>query len=287
MKIHFDEIEFDPTCQVYTVTASYNGSPFTGIAWFTDEQHDTYYEWSYKNGNAYGRWFGIYKPSGKLINEEFYENGDHHGIFRDWFIDGKPETESVYERDILLSTKRWNQNEILIKQFDKLNNIDSEYYDNGAVYYSTDFSVPEGGFTKVYFDEEGNWLMKNVGKDKSLRGGYSDVFNTGILFQVAGSLNSAFHQNTINRFIWYLRRTDEIAAVEFCMALLQHTDDTFKAEAIIRLGELKAVKAIHMLEAFADNTTLPHSSDRYGARQLSNIYTLSELAARSLRNIRA
>ncbi|EDN69947.1 hypothetical protein BGP_1411 [Beggiatoa sp. PS] len=46
MKVRFDDIEFDPTCQLIQYTASYKGQPFTGTAYEIED--NCYYEWNYK-----------------------------------------------------------------------------------------------------------------------------------------------------------------------------------------------------------------------------------------------
>ncbi|MBC8046045.1 MAG: HEAT repeat domain-containing protein [Fimbriimonadaceae bacterium] len=212
-------------------------------------------------------------------------DGSKNGTFTDWFENGETESKSIYEMDEWMFTKRWNKNKILIKHFDKKNNADSEYYDTGKIYYDTIFDSPISGFTQTFYNTNGIWLMKNIGADKNKWGGYKNEFHEEELLHYSDILNSTFHNNIISFFIWHLRRTNESIAIDYLMKLLNHQDDTFKAEAIIRLGELKAVKAIPFLETFLKDETRPFRINRFQGMEMSNVYTIAELAQRAIRSI--
>jgi antitoxin component YwqK of YwqJK toxin-antitoxin module len=285
-KVHFDEIEFDPTCQVYTVTASYKGELFTGTAYFIDENYNAYYEWTYKNGKADGRWFAVDQTTQQLVNEKFYIDGDQHGISTDWFLGGAKESVSVYELDHCIFRKRWNKEGALVMHFDERNDIDTEYYDDGSLYFDTVFDT-SNGFTKTYYRQTGIWLMKRVGADRKIMGGYKNVFNENELLRNSEILDSTFHREIVNQFIWFLRRERPDRVIDYLIALLNHNDSTIKAEAIIRLGELQDVVAIPYLEKYLNDHTQPRRYERFSGigAQLTNIYEIGVLAQRSLNQI--
>jgi antitoxin component YwqK of YwqJK toxin-antitoxin module len=281
MEINFDEIEFDPTTPTYKVTASYRGEPFTGTALCIDENFGTHYQWPYKNGKAYGRWFGINPNTGITINEENYVDGKCHGSCKDWFENGLPKLVSEYDNDVLQYSKLWNNEQILIRHFDLLEKIDKEYYDNGSIYFDTIHGESKSGSMKVYYDRQGRWLEKteiDITRPSTLR----CIFNEELLFKDIDELDSRFHYNIIVSYVRFLRESNEIMASEFLLKLIKHSESAFKAEAMIRLGQMKIVSAIDELKTYLEDKTIPMRYTRFEGRQPCNIYTLGELASRNV-----
>lgn len=279
MKIDFEELEFDPTTPTYTVTASYKGEPFTGTAFFVDENWGTYYERPYKNGKAHGRWFGINTRTGILVYEENYAEGNSDDR-KEWFENRLPRLHAISGNGQLLFFKRWNDHEILIKHFDLSEKIDSEYYDNGSTYFEASPQKTESGYIKIYYDTKGRWLKKEtLGTKMDI---VESVFNDEDLSECLYELDSVFHYDIIITFIRHLREKNETLAVEFLLKLLNHTESAFKAEAMVRLGQMKVNTAIPGLKDYLGDKTSPSRSTRFDGNMKCNIYTLGELAQRNI-----
>jgi antitoxin component YwqK of YwqJK toxin-antitoxin module len=94
-----------------------DGEPFTGIAYFLDDEGRLEAEVTYRAGSEVGLkrgWFENGQPS----YEVFMFNGVFHGKKREWHRNGQLAEDSDYELGFELRHKRWDEEGELIEEFE-------------------------------------------------------------------------------------------------------------------------------------------------------------------------
>jgi antitoxin component YwqK of YwqJK toxin-antitoxin module len=97
------------------VVRLYEGVPFTGIAYETDDDGQTIVESTFVNGHIAGIQRDYYS-SGQIRQEWYVRNGLSHGVFRSWYENGQVESEQLMEYGICVKKRLWNENEELIEE---------------------------------------------------------------------------------------------------------------------------------------------------------------------------
>ena len=94
LRIDADHINFNPD---YSYT--FNGIPFTGIAYELDSDGVLISEMEFANGTRNGSWKSFY-ASGQLESATEYNNNTIHGFDREWDVHGQLTVEAEYEYGI-------------------------------------------------------------------------------------------------------------------------------------------------------------------------------------------
>jgi hypothetical protein len=93
---------------------TYDGRPFTGIAYEKDAMGRFISLSGYQNGKPCGplrTWY----PSGQIEQEQYYRGGALHGPWREWYPNGQPRVDAYYEHGHLLRSKRWGEDGTLVQ----------------------------------------------------------------------------------------------------------------------------------------------------------------------------
>lgn len=80
--------------------------PFTGIARDSYKDGKSKAEYPCKNGKFHGTVME-WHPNGKQLAETEFKNGERTGLNREWTEDGRPYMERVYDRDRIVSEKKY------------------------------------------------------------------------------------------------------------------------------------------------------------------------------------
>lgn len=108
IRINFDELDFTDD-----LINTWNGKPFTGIAFEYNGQGKLISEVSFVDGIEHGiarDWY----PSGQLKKETYLMWGGLHGVSREWFENGRLKSEAYGEYAILIKRKIWDEDGNLI-----------------------------------------------------------------------------------------------------------------------------------------------------------------------------
>lgn len=109
MQILDEELNFDDAQQCWVA-----GSLFSGIAVKYYHNGERESETEYVNGVQMGyerRWL----PSGILVGDYLFKNGELHGISREWYDAGNLKTEGHYELGVELSFCAWDKNGSIVE----------------------------------------------------------------------------------------------------------------------------------------------------------------------------
>ncbi len=285
MKIPFDDIEFPASSQCYCHFASYKDKPFTGIAYDEDERF--YAEWSYKDGNANGRWYEINKTTQILLFEEIYVDGKRHGDFKKWDENGQLLRFSSYENDELELQRFWNPKGILVKHFDRSQNVDEEYYENGTLYKRVvRFDNSNNQIQDLFFlGSEQEWLATCLHPEDTNKWS-SCKFNTPLILKRLPDIDPQFHHKVVWSFSKYIIGFDQQLALKFFGILSQHTAVYFRNTAAYFLGELGSPEGITYLQPLLSEHE-KHSLiiDRFGDGAFGFGLTVAENAEKAIEKI--
>lgn len=108
IRINFDELDFTDD-----LINTWNGHPFTGIAFEYNDQGKLISEVPFVDGIEHGivrDWY----PSGQLKKETHLMWGGLHGVAREWYENGRLKSEAYGEYAILVKRKEWDENGNLI-----------------------------------------------------------------------------------------------------------------------------------------------------------------------------
>lgn len=98
-RVNTDLIEFTDD-YVYL----FNGQPFTGIGYETNDQGLVISEMEFQSGMQHGTTRGFY-PSGQVKREAQYQHNTLDGFVRDWSENGVLEREEEYEKGVCVRRK--------------------------------------------------------------------------------------------------------------------------------------------------------------------------------------
>ncbi len=82
------------------------GTPFTGIARENYKDGKPKSEYPCRNGKFHGT-VKEWHPNGKSLAETEFKNGERTGLNREWTESGQPYMERVYDRDRIVSEKKY------------------------------------------------------------------------------------------------------------------------------------------------------------------------------------
>lgn len=127
--IEYEELEFSDSPDGLPV--KYKGKLFSGTA--IEENEKNYFEYKYRNGVQDGRSFGIDKKSEKLILQEFFKNGIAIGEHFNIFPSKEIHINELYDKGNLIKKTVHSFDNLLLLEFDKINDTEIEYNDEGKI----------------------------------------------------------------------------------------------------------------------------------------------------------
>jgi antitoxin component YwqK of YwqJK toxin-antitoxin module len=107
----YDDLEYTPI-GVYLL----NGLPFTGTAYEQDENGKRVCEIPFVAGKEQGLSHAFFS-SGRFSQETPYVAGKKHGTEFEWFEDGQVRQERVFEFGVMMTSKEWSREGILVKEY--------------------------------------------------------------------------------------------------------------------------------------------------------------------------
>lgn len=109
-------IQFDDLTVEDDQSLSYQGKPFTGIAYETNSAGIVVSEAAYDNGLQAGvthEW----DHSGRLLSETHFAQGSKHGTAKQWHNNGQLESESEYSYSIKTRERVWDPQGRLLRDW--------------------------------------------------------------------------------------------------------------------------------------------------------------------------
>ncbi len=107
----YDDIEFSDDRRYF-----YEGRLFTGVGVELTKGGVLRSEIEFLNGLQHG-WARGYYLNGQISVEIPYDNGLRDGVEKKWFENGRHRLENRFERDVLLSSRRWSEDGCLEDEF--------------------------------------------------------------------------------------------------------------------------------------------------------------------------
>jgi antitoxin component YwqK of YwqJK toxin-antitoxin module len=111
VRVQFDDLTVDDDQSL-----SYQGKPFTGIAYETNSAGIVVSEAGYDSGLQAGvtrEW----DHSGHLLSESYFAQGSKHGTSKQWHNNGHLESESEYSCSIKTRERVWDTQGRLLKDW--------------------------------------------------------------------------------------------------------------------------------------------------------------------------
>ncbi|WP_298538871.1 hypothetical protein [uncultured Aquimarina sp.] len=304
MKVPIEQIEFKDQVSTFEVGAMYKGQPFSGTAyghnvyehyydWHDKDDDNVYYEWSYQNGRAHGRWCQLKQNSGEIIFNGFYKDGNKIGVHEEIRPPFKMVTE--YIDGELIQKEIRNVKGMLLLEYNKKNNIDREYYDDGTLYRNT--VVIDGRmYGSFYLGDEQNWLSKEIVKEKEYEYSgapyrYNRLYNKPLLFSKIHSLEAKFHLVTLDSFCEFIIENNKKEATLYFKEMMGHNDLCIQNIGAYYAGELKDTDLIPDLkELIANKKKEPKRlilTNRFGEldRGYKEFHRTSKVAKEALKKI--
>jgi antitoxin component YwqK of YwqJK toxin-antitoxin module len=109
-RFSFDDLELEGN------NLTVGGKPFNGVAFETTPTGVLISEVTFVNGQQEGKAREFY-PSGKLKVEEAYKNGSKHGECNTFFENGLKKSRAWYEYSILIESEEWDERGVTIGSF--------------------------------------------------------------------------------------------------------------------------------------------------------------------------
>lgn len=106
-------VSFDDLDVAEDQSMTWQGEPFSGIAYETDSTSKLVSEVEFAKGLQNGmarEWYA----SGQLRSESEYANGSRHGHSKTWHQNGCPASVARYQYSIKLEEKTWREDGLLI-----------------------------------------------------------------------------------------------------------------------------------------------------------------------------
>lgn len=97
----------DPPGQTNTCTI--NGQPFTGVAYSTFEDGTVFEEWTIRGGRLWGP-YRDYSPEGRLTTSGYVVARIRHGVWRNWYRDGRKRSVESVQYGVTVRRKCWDKN---------------------------------------------------------------------------------------------------------------------------------------------------------------------------------
>ncbi len=108
-RVHFDDLHEDQL-------ATFEGVPFTGIAFAESDEQRLTDEVEFRNGLQDGvarDWYA----NGQLRSEGRFRKGARHGPYAEWYETGAPKRQANYELGVLLKETAWDQAGAVERQY--------------------------------------------------------------------------------------------------------------------------------------------------------------------------
>lgn len=112
LRINYEELE---PSDDYLVM-HYDGRPFNGIAFEQDENDELVSETSFTDGQKTGM-SREWSPSGVLIREQWFVFDALHGVALEWYDNGKPKSDGIYELGVCIKEREYDVNGSVIKDY--------------------------------------------------------------------------------------------------------------------------------------------------------------------------
>jgi len=109
-------VQFDDLTVEDDQSLSYQGIPFTGVAYEANDNGVVISESSYENGLQKGvtrEW----NSSGRILTESYFDQGSKHGISKRWHENGQLESEAEYIYSIKVRERDWDRQGRLLRDW--------------------------------------------------------------------------------------------------------------------------------------------------------------------------
>lgn len=115
MRLNINELD-EGYSNAGSLILTWDGQPFSGVAYEISPQGTLWCEQSYKDGVLAGLSKDWYLNE-QLKSQTEYKWNRVHGRDQGWYENGRPEYDSYYELGIMLHEHRWNKTGVLVKSY--------------------------------------------------------------------------------------------------------------------------------------------------------------------------
>lgn len=276
IRIEYEALEFSDYPAETPVR--YNDQLFSGIA--VEENDLNYFEYKYRNGIQNGRSFGINKKSGELIFQEIFDNGIPNGKFLNVLPSKRIRINELYDKGVLIKKTVHSLKDVLLLEFNKSNNTEIEYDDNGKIIKERVDKIES-----YFFGSRELCFAKRFDYDKT-KEKYNFEFKQELILKNIDKLNSKYFWYPIRWFMDQLLIDNNYYSMNFLHKLIEHDDQYFKSEAAYFLGELGVKQSIPYLQKEINNMSKPWIERRFDFGGHGNSFTTGQRANDAIRKIK-
>lgn len=106
-----------------------HGEPFTGVAYSTWPTGAVMDEWTFRNGEKWGP-FREYYSDGRLTASGYNVAGVSHGVWRTWFPDGRKQSVTLIQYGVTVRAKDWDEQGRVWRDYQVQSEPEAQWYLN-------------------------------------------------------------------------------------------------------------------------------------------------------------
>lgn len=114
--MNMNRIDYEQLLYTESHTFTYNGEPFTGVAFEQFDDGSIKSEFEYRDGREHGVAREFY-TDGSVKSETHYRNGGPHGVDREWYENGKLKKQAICEYGILTESSEYSEDGKVLKEY--------------------------------------------------------------------------------------------------------------------------------------------------------------------------